>query len=188
LKAVFGLGNPGLEYALTRHNVGFEVVDLYRTIHRIRTKGRIAESALVYSWNDLLLVKPMTFMNESGTAVEGVLSRHRIAPKDALVIYDDLDLPIGRVRLLAAGGPGSHKGMTSVLERLGTEGIPRLRIGIEVEERTAAGQDYVLDHFTPQEWQRVAPALERATVAIDLFRNEGIDAAMTWVNQKPDLL
>ncbi|MGD9676484.1 MAG: aminoacyl-tRNA hydrolase, partial [Candidatus Bipolaricaulia bacterium] len=130
MKAVFGLGNPGLEYALTRHNVGFEVIDLYRTLHRIRTKGRIVESALVYSWDDLLLVKPMTYMNESGAAVKGLLSRRAIDPADALVIYDDLDLPIGRIRLLAAGGPGSHRGMTSVIERVGTEAIPRLRIGI----------------------------------------------------------
>lgn len=188
MKAVFGLGNPGLEYALTRHNVGFEVIDLYRKIHHIRTKGRIAESALVYSWNDLLLVKPMTFMNESGIAVRGVLARHRIAPKDALVIYDDLDLPVGRIRLLAAGGPGSHKGMTSVLERLGTEEIPRLRIGIEVEGRTEAGRDYVLDRFSPEEWQEVAPALERAALAVDLFQSAGIEAAMTAVNRKLDLL
>jgi PTH1 family peptidyl-tRNA hydrolase len=188
LKAVFGLGNPGLEYALTRHNVGFEAIDLYRKVHHIRTKGRIQESALVYSWDDLLLVKPMTYMNESGTAVKGLLARHRLSPKDALVIYDDLDLPAGRVRLLAAGGPGSHKGMTSVIERLGTEEIPRLRIGIEIEGRTAAGRDYVLDRFSPEEWREVAPAIERAVEAIDLFRNAGIEAAMTLVNRKPDLL
>lgn len=188
MKAVFGLGNPGLEYALTRHNVGFEVIDLYRTLHRIRTKGRIVESALVYSWNDLLLVKPMTYMNESGVAVKGLLSRHAIDPADALVIYDDLDLPVGRIRLLAAGGPGSHNGMTSVIERVGTETIPRLRIGIEIEGRSAAGRDYVLDRFTPDEWQRVTPALERAAEAIDLFREAGIAAAMTVVNRKPDLL
>jgi PTH1 family peptidyl-tRNA hydrolase len=188
LKAVFGLGNPGLEYALTRHNVGFEVIDLYRKVHRIRTKGRILESALVYSWNDLLLVKPMTFMNESGAAVKGLLSRQRIPPKDALVVYDDLDLPCGRVRLLAAGGAGSHKGMTSIVERLGTEEIPRLRIGIETEGRTAVGRDYVLDRFTPEEWRRVAPAIERAAEAIDLFRDAGIEAAMTSVNRNPDLL
>jgi PTH1 family peptidyl-tRNA hydrolase len=188
VKAVFGLGNPGLAYALTRHNVGFEVVDLYRKIHRVRARGRIQQSALVYSWDDLLLVKPMTFMNGSGRAVKGVLAQHRIPARDALVVYDDLDLAFGRVRMLAAGGPGSHKGIGSVLECLGTEEIPRLRIGIEVDGRDASGSDYVLDRFTPEEWQTVVPALERAVEAIDLFRSAGIDAAMTRINRKLDPL
>lgn len=188
MKAVFGLGNPGLDYALTRHNVGFEVIDYYRKLHRIRTKGRIEHSALVYSWDDVLLVKPMTFMNESGAAVRGVLAKHHVSPQDALVVYDDLDLPLGRVKVLASGGPGSHKGMTSVIERLGTEDVARLRIGIEIEGRDASGRDYVLDRFSVEEWGRVLPALERAAEAIDLFRGVGIAAAMTRVNRKLDPL
>ena len=188
MKAVFGLGNPGLAYALTRHNVGFEVVDLYRKVHRLRARGRIEHSALVYSWDDLLLVKPMTCMNDSGRAVKGVLAKHGIPARDALVVFDDLDLPLGRLRVLAAGGPGSHKGMGSVVQCLGTEEVPRLRVGIEVEGRDAAGRDYVLDRFRPEEWQAVVPALERAVEAIDLFRAVGIDAAMTRINRKLDLL
>jgi PTH1 family peptidyl-tRNA hydrolase len=188
VKAVFGLGNPGLAYAVTRHNVGFEVIDLYRRVHHIRARGRMQHSALVYSWDDVLLVKPLTFMNESGRAVKGVLAQHGIAVRDALVIYDDLDLALGRVRLLAAGGPGSHKGIGSVLASLGTEEIPRLRVGIEIKGRDAAGSDYVLDRFTPEEWQAVVPAFERAVEAIDLFRAAGIDAAMTRINRKLDPL
>jgi PTH1 family peptidyl-tRNA hydrolase len=188
LRAVFGLGNPGLDYALTRHNVGFEVIDLFRRVHRIKAKGRIEASALVYSWNDLLLVKPMTYMNESGLAVSGVLARYGLDPHEALVIYDDLDLPLGRIRLLSAGGAGSHKGIGSVLERLESEAIPRLRIGIEIPGREETGRDYVLDRFTPEEWSRVLPALERAVEAIDVFRDSGIEAAMTRFNRKPDLL
>jgi len=188
VKAVFGLGNPGLSYALTRHNVGFEVVDLYRKVHRIRSRGRMQHSALVFSWDDLLLVKPLTYMNDSGRAVRGVLAQHGIGIRDALVVYDDLDLPLGRVRLLSSGGPGSHKGITSVLRSLGTEDVPRLRIGIEVEGREAPGMDYVLERFSPGEWQAVVPALERAVEAIDLFRSAGIDAAMTRVNRKLDPL
>ncbi len=188
MKAVFGLGNPGLAYGLTRHNVGFEVVDLYRRVHRIRARGRVQHSALVYSWDDLLVVKPMTFMNESGRAVKGVLAQHGIPTRDALAIYDDLDLPLGRIRVLAAGGPGSHKGMGSVIGQLGTEDIPRIRIGIEIEGRDAPGRDYVLDRFSREEWQTVVPALERAVEAIDLFRTVGIDAAMTRINRKLDPL
>lgn len=188
MKAIFGLGNPGLAYAVTRHNVGFEVIDLYRKVHHIRARGRLQHAALVYSWEDVLLVKPLTYMNESGRAVQGVLAQHRIPTREALIVYDDLDLPLGRVRLLAAGGAGSHKGMGSVLARLGTEDVPRLRVGIEGQGRSATGSDYVLARFTPEEWQTVVPALERAVEAIDVFRTVGIDAAMTRVNRKLDPL
>jgi PTH1 family peptidyl-tRNA hydrolase len=184
VKAVFGLGNPGRDYALTRHNVGFEVIDLYRKVHRLRRKGRIESSALVYSTGDLLLVKPMTFMNESGTAVRGVLSKHTVSPADVLIVHDDLDLPLGRIKLLGAGGPGTHKGMSSVLSALGTEEVPRLKIGIEIDERGEAGIDFVLDRFSPAEWERVLPALERAVEAIDLFRTADIHAVMTRFNRR----
>lgn len=184
MKAVFGLGNPGRAYALTRHNVGFEVIDLYRKVHRLRGKGRIESSALVYLTADLLLVKPMTFMNDSGEAVRGVLSKHSVSPKDALVVHDDLDLPLGRIKLLSGGGGGTHKGLTSILNALATEEIPRLKIGIEIEGRTETGSDFVLDRFSPEEWERVLPALERAVDAIDLFRRADIDAVMTRFNRR----
>jgi len=184
VKAVFGLGNPGRAYALTRHNVGFEVIDLYRKVHRLRRKGRIESSALVYSTGDLLLVKPMTFMNDSGTAVRGVLSKHSVSPADALIVHDDLDLPLGRIKLLGAGGPGTHKGMSSVLSALETEEVPRLKIGIEIDERSEAGVDFVLDRFSPGEWERVLPTLERAVEAIDLFRTADIDTVMTRFNRR----
>jgi PTH1 family peptidyl-tRNA hydrolase len=182
-KAVFGLGNPGLAYALTRHNVGFEVIDLYRKVHRIRRKGRIESSALVYSTGELLLVKPMTYMNESGQAVRAVLDRHRVELADALVVYDDLDLPLGRVKILPSGGPGSHKGMQSVLRSVESENVSRLRIGIETADRDATGRDYVLDRFTKDEWATVTLALQRAVEAIDVFCDLGIDAAMTRFNR-----
>ncbi len=186
MKAVFGLGNPGLTYALTRHNVGFEAVDLYRKVHRLRRKGQIVSSALVYSTGKLLLVKPMTFMNDSGSAVRGILSKHGIPPEDALVVYDDLDLPLGRIKLLGAGGAGTHKGMASIVNALGTERIPRLKVGIEIDERTRTGRDFVLDRFTPEEWARVLPALERAVDAIALFREADIEAVMTRFNRRDD--
>ena len=188
MKAVFGLGNPGLAYVLTRHNVGFEVIDLYRKVHRLRRKGRIESSALVYSTGGLLLVKPMAFMNESGTAVRGVLSKHSVSPADALIVHDDLDLPLGRMKLLGAGGPGTHKGVSSVLSALGTEEVPRLKIGIEIDERGEAGIDFVLDRFSPAEWERVLPALECAVEAIDLFRTTDIHAVMTRYNRREGAL
>ena len=182
-KAVFGLGNPGLPYALTRHNVGFEVIDLYRKLHRARKKGRIEGSALIYSIGDLLLVKPMTYMNESGLGVRAVLEKHRIEPSDAMIVYDDLDLVLGRIRILAAGGAGSHKGMQSVISALGTEEIPRLRIGIEVEAREEKGRDFVLDRFTRDEWKQVMSSVRSAVEAIDVFCDRGIDETMTRFNR-----
>lgn len=184
MKAIFGLGNPGLAYALTRHNVGFQAVDLYRKTHRLKQKGRIESSALVYSHGDVLLVKPMTYMNASGVAVRGVLQRHGLSPGDALVIYDDLDLPFGKIRILEGGGPGSHNGMRSVLGALRTEAVPRLRIGIEQEGRTAVGKDYVTERFTPSEWQAVIPVLENVVRAMDLFRDEGLLATMNRFNRR----
>ena len=130
MKAVFGLGNPGLEYAPSRHNVGFDVVDLYRKRHAPRLKARLIGSAIVYESRDLFLVKPMTYMNASGEAVRAVIDRFRIAYQDALVVYDDLDILLGEMKILASGGPGSHKGMISVISALGSVEIPRLRIGI----------------------------------------------------------
>ncbi len=185
MKGVFGLGNPGLEYGLTRHNVGFQVVDLYRNVHRLRAKGTIADRALVYRTGDLLLVKPLTFMNDSGRAVQGVLSRFDLSVRDVLVVFDDLDLPLGRMRVLAAGGAGTHKGMRSVLDALGTEEIPRLRIGIGPDAPRADAVDYVLDRFSEEEWLRLVPVLRDAVEAIDLYREGSIEVVMNRYNPRP---
>ena len=140
--------------------------------------------SLFYRLDALLLVKPMTFMNECGRAVRGVLSRHNISPSDAMILFDDLDLPLGRMRILGAGGSGSHNGMRSVLGALGTEAIPRLRVGIEQEERGQTGRDYVLDRFSPDEWKVVVPVLERAVEAIEVFRRADIQEVMTRFNRR----
>jgi len=186
VKAVFGLGNPGRKYALTRHNVGFSVIDLYRKAHRMRRPGRIQHKCIVYRHGDLLLGKPMTFMNLSGQAVAGVLRKHGIPPSDALIIYDDLDLPTGRIKILAAGGPGTHKGMKSVVQSLGTDAIPRLKIGVDVEGRQVRGEDFVLKPFTKDEWIRVLPALERSAEAIEAFVESDIQSVMTHFNRRDE--
>ena len=183
MKAVFGLGNPGLEYALTRHNVGFQVIDLYRKVNRLRQKGRITGCSLVYRSENLILVKPMTYMNESGQAVKSVLDQFQIPLGDALVVYDDLDLSFGTMRVLPGGGAGTHKGMISILAALENDGIPRLRIGIGVEPRPLDTVAYVLSRFTPQEWKRLASTLREASEAIALFRTEDINTVMNRFNR-----
>ena len=183
MKAVFGLGNPGLEYALSRHNVGFDVVDLYRKRHAPRLKARLIGSAIVYESRDLFLVKPMTYMNASGEAVRAVIDRFQIAYQDALVVYDDLDILLGEMKILASGGPGSHKGMISVISALESVEIPRLRIGIGSERRPQDQVDYVLGRFTDSEWETVSSVIERSVEAIDTFRTEDINTVMTRFNR-----
>jgi PTH1 family peptidyl-tRNA hydrolase len=184
LKAVFGLGNPGLEYALTRHNVGFDVVDLYRKRHLPQLKARLIGSALVYKSRDLFLVKPMTYMNASGEAVKAVIDRFRIPREDVLLVYDDLDIPTGEMKILAAGGPGSHKGMISVISALGCEDIPRLRVGIGRERRPQDQVDYVLGMFTDSEWKTISSVLDRCVEAIDTFRTQDINTVMNRFNRR----
>lgn len=182
MKAVFGLGNPGPGYALTRHNVGFQVIDLYRKAYRVRKKARITGFSLVYRLEDLLLVKPMTFMNESGRAVKAIIDNWQIPLVNALIVYDDLDLPFGALRILPGGGSGAHKGMISILSALGDESIPRMRIGIGIKPRPSDTVEHVLTRFTPEEWQRLVPTLRRASQAIELFRTADTNSVMNCFN------
>lgn len=184
MKVVFGLGNPGLEYALTRHNVGFDLVDLYRKRHHPRLKGRLVCSSLVYETTDLLLVKPMTYMNASGDAVKAVIDRFGIGPADTIVAYDDLDIPLGEMKIQPTGGPGSHKGMISIIGALGSETIPRMRIGIGRGSRPDDQADYVLSRFSQGEWEDIYSVLEYAAEAIDAFRAEDINSIMTRFNRR----
>jgi len=182
LKAVFGLGNPGLKYVLTRHNVGFQVIGLYRKINRTRARAVRTCLSLIYRTEDLLLVKPMTHMNASGDGVKAVLERFQIDYADALIVYDDLDLPFAKMRILSKGGAGAHKGMASVVTCLGSEEIPRIRIGISGPIRPPDTVDYVLGRFTPDEWKELFPALRRAVEAIDTFRLSDINTVMNKFN------
>lgn len=186
MKAVFGLGNPGTEYALTRHNVGFEAIDLFRKVYRLRRPGRIVANCIVYRDGDLLLCKPLTYMNASGRAVSRVLAKHKVSPAETLVIYDELDLPLGRIKITSSGGPGTHKGMKSILEALGTQDVPRMKIGVDVEGRTAPGEEFVLKRFTADEWARVVPALEKTAEAIDVFRSVDLNQLMTRFNRRDE--
>jgi PTH1 family peptidyl-tRNA hydrolase len=184
LKAVFGLGNPGLKYVLTRHNVGFQVVDLYRKNYRVRKKGRILCSSLIYQAEGILLVKPRTHVNASGEAASAVVSHFGLSLAETVIVYDDLDLPFGRMRVLPKGGAGSHNGMRSILSRLDCEDVPRLRIGIGREPRPDDTVRYVLGRFTPEEWRTLLPVLERATEAVELFRTADIQTVMNCFNRQ----
>ncbi len=182
---VVGLGNPGRRYRGTRHNVGWEVVDLLGTRWRIPFFGE-EEEALVgrgeAAGGEVLLAKPLTYMNRSGEAVRGLVHRYGLRPQEVLVIYDDVDLPVGTIRVRPRGSSGGHHGMASVIEALGTAEIPRVRIGIGRPTGDAA--DYVLSRFAPEERPRIREAIERAADAVEVVLREGIQRAMERFNRK----
>ncbi|MGB9880602.1 MAG: aminoacyl-tRNA hydrolase [Anaerolineae bacterium] len=184
MKLIVGLGNPGSSYARNRHNVGFQCVERFIRRHGLASE-KIMFKALVTAGQinstKVVLARPLTFMNLSGQAVRPLLRWYHIALSDLLVVYDDLDLPLGKIRLRQRGGSGGHKGMRSIIEALGSEEFPRLRIGIG---RPLHGdpQDYVLSDFTPDESILMEDVYERAVNAIELFITEGIVAAMNKCN------
>jgi PTH1 family peptidyl-tRNA hydrolase len=185
---IVGLGNPGREHRLERHNVGFMVVDrlaaaLDGRLTRRRARAQIAELRL--SGRTAILAKPQTYMNLVGPSVARLATYHRIEPARLLVICDDLDLPTGTLRLRPFGGSAGHKGLRSIFDHLGTQQFPRLRIGIGRPPGRMDPADFVLQPFSALEWEAMDAALERAVQAIDVFAGEGIDAAMTRFNGAP---
>ena len=181
---IVGLGNPGGRYAQTRHNVGFWCVDHIAKEHSVNFSRRrvvLAGDGLI-GGHPVVLAKPRTFVNHSGKAVTYLLARYRASPQDLLVIYDDMDLPLGKVRLRAKGGAGGHNGINSIIEMTGTQDFPRLRIGIG---RPVDGTDrigYVLGTMSEVERKLVDEAVERAAWAVDSTLADGIDFAMERFN------
>jgi peptidyl-tRNA hydrolase, PTH1 family len=188
-RLVVGLGNPGPEYAGNRHNVGFRSVDRVAERHRLRFNAKRARSLVArgqLAGQDVALAKPQTYMNLSGRAVKELLVGWGVPPRSLLVVYDDVDLPLGSLRIRERGGPGTHNGMRSIVESLGTTEFPRLRIGIGSPPPLRDLADYVLDDPTPEERTLLEEALARAVEAIELFIREGPAAAMNHFNQEPN--
>ena len=186
-KLIVGLGNPGRKYAGNRHSVGFQCLDRLAEawglpFSRRKHKALLAQGEI--AGLKVILAKPQTFMNLSGDAVERLARFYKLPPENILVIYDDLDLPLGRVRLRPEGGSGGHKGMKSIVEHLGTNGFPRLRVGIG---RPTHGDpvDYVLDDFAPDEQIAIEEAYERVVSTVELWLTEGIATAMNRYNLSP---
>jgi PTH1 family peptidyl-tRNA hydrolase len=182
LRLIVGLGNPGLRYARTRHNVGFRLVDQLAGAAPWRDfegLGRVCRGG------DLWLAKPMTYMNDSGSFV-GALSRWRkIPPSQILVCFDDVALPIGRLRLRVKGSGGGQKGMESTLQNLGTHDVPRLRIGVGPQPPGMDSADFVLSRFSPDEEKVLAAVLDDAAAAVRVAVESGIEAAMNRFNAPP---
>jgi PTH1 family peptidyl-tRNA hydrolase len=186
VKAVLGLGNPGRKYARTRHNLGFAVVDRIAAEHRISIKTEKCRS-LMGEWQAgserILLAKPQTYMNLTGAAVAEVLRYFPVTSGDLVVICDDLDLPLGRIRIRARGGAGGHRGLQSILETVGDENFLRVRIGIGRPPAGVEPTDYVLQRFTEEELETVDQSVGRAAEAVDCLLIEGTSRAMEKFNR-----
>ena len=185
IRCVIGLGNPGAEYALTRHNVGFMVVDdLARRFGRRFKAGKgdyfLAEASRKFP---AILVKPTTFMNRSGIAVRQILRAKGIFPEEVLVVSDDMELPFGRLRIRKSGSAGGHNGLKDIIMRLETDAFPRLRIGIDRPQENRDGADYVLSNFTRSESKELPFIVQLAADAVEVALFRGVEAAMNEFNK-----
>lgn len=183
-RLVIGLGNPGSEYASTRHNIGFRVADALA--NRLDASFRHVKSVQLawteYKNRKLGIAKPLTYMNRSGNAVAGLCREHDLSASDVLVVVDDLHLPVGTIRLRPNGSSGGHNGLAHVAERLGTTHFPRLRVGIGRDYADGEQVDYVLSPFTAQQEPHIEEAVADAVAAILTAVREDLDAAMTRHN------
>ena len=185
VKLVVGLGNPGSGYARSRHNAGFWVVDCLARRHDLRFSEREYRSETargMVAGERVVLLKPQTYMNRSGEAVGRARRDLRLEPPDILVVYDDADLPLGRIRVKSRGGAGGHHGVESIIECLGGKDFPRVRLGIG---RPGAGHvpvDYLLERLEPEEKASLVEAVERAADATEVWLREGAGAAMNRFN------
>ncbi len=190
-RLIVGLGNPGAKYDRTRHNIGFEVIDAlaqsYPDISLVENKRFQGIAGEFRSAGErTILLKPTTFMNISGQAVRAVLDWYKLDPASVLVVYDDMDLPTGKLRLRLSGGAGGHNGMKSIIAHLGTQEFPRLRIGIGSTDKSgdkdSAVVSHVLGRFAPEDRKIVDAVIPMAVDAIDLSLRKGVERSMSLYN------
>ncbi len=189
MKLIVGLGNPGRRYERTPHNVGFDVVDLLAKRHggqwslAARFEAALAEITILGQRTTLM--KPLTYMNLSGRAVQAWRSKNGGEPAEILVICDDVNLPLGQLRLRPSGSHGGHKGLLSIIHALGTLDFPRLRVGVRPQEVVPESLvDYVLCPFAPDAWDVIRLAEERAADAVEVILERGLEATMNLYNRR----
>jgi peptidyl-tRNA hydrolase, PTH1 family len=183
---IVGLGNPGRQYSQNRHNIGFMLIDrlaerLGLTFSRVQNKALVVDGR--YQGKKVILVKPQTYMNNSGQSVGALLRFYKLSQDNVLVAFDDADLPFEIIRMRPSGGSSGQKGMKSIIQHMGSQEFPRLRLGIDRPPGRMQTPDYVLQDFPKAQAEALDIFLERAADAALLFVNEGIDAAMTRYNR-----
>jgi peptidyl-tRNA hydrolase, PTH1 family len=188
MRLLLGLGNPGEPYRDTRHNVGFRVIDELARRWQAPV-NRLEHNSLVGYYKpaegeDVLLVKPQTYMNRSGYAARAFAERHTLDPAAVLVVYDEVNLPLGKLRVRRSGSPAGHRGLESIIENLRTSEIPRLRLGVAPEEGVKYEDlaDFVLAPFAPDELETVEEMIRRAADACEVWVGEGVEVAMRGFN------
>ncbi len=182
---VIGLGNPGREYRETRHNIGFMVIDqlckvLGISMTRMQSRALVALGTL--EGQKIILAKPQTFMNLSGQAVGGLVHFYKVPLDHLIIAHDDIDLPLGTLRLRPGGGSAGQKGMESIIQQLGTQNFSRLRLGVGRPPGQKEAANYVLQSFSRSEQELVDLVLERATAAVRTFIRDGLNTAMNQYN------
>ena len=182
---LIGLGNPGREYKDTRHNFGFMLID--RIAVRLNARGmKVQSKAIVmnttHEERKLILAKPQTFMNLSGQSVQGLVHFYKIPLTNVMILSDDLDIPFGTVRIRASGGPGGQRGLSSILEKLGTKDVPRMRLGIGRPPGRMDPSAYVLQNFSRDEMQTLSEVLDHGVEATLAFVTHGLNKAMNEFN------
>jgi peptidyl-tRNA hydrolase, PTH1 family len=182
IRLIAGLGNPGPEYAATRHNIGFMVADQLAAQFGSTWERSTKWDALSAKCGEVFLAKPISFINRSGYPLLAIAQFYKIEPREILVMLDDMALPLGRLRLRASGGSGGHNGLDSIIMQFGTEEIPRLRIGIG-EAPHAGSVDYVLSRFFEEEKPIVRSAIDRAVQAVKCAIDNGLISAMNTFNK-----
>lgn len=185
MHAIVCLGNPGFEYARTRHNVGFMVADYLALRHKIslgRSRMRALYGRGTIAGKDVLLVKPQTFMNDSGDAAQRIVHFFKIPRSNFLAVYDDIALELGALRLRPGGSDAGHKGMRSLATHLGTQDIARLRLGVGAPPSGVDARNWVLSDFRPAEREKVEDMIARAAEAVEGWLQEGLEAAMNRFN------
>jgi PTH1 family peptidyl-tRNA hydrolase len=184
---VAGLGNPGEQYAATPHNMGFLVVDRLAARHNIRMTRKECQAVIGQGnigGKTVLLAQPQTFMNLSGIAVKPLLEKNELAASDLILVYDDLDLPWGSIRIRPNGRPAGHNGLADVIAKLGTQEFPRVRLGAHPGHVLASGKDYLLSRFTRQQNETLDSFVDLAADATESIISEGVETSMTKFNRR----
>ena len=185
MKIIVGLGNPGERYQHTRHNVGFRCIDLLARHWGINLKERRAKAVLGRGRHldrDVVLAKPRTFMNNSGEGVAYLMTRFGVKPSDIVVIYDEMDLPLGRMRIRPGGSPAGHNGIRSIISELRTQEFPRIRVGIGHPGLQGGQVSHVLNRFSEEEAPEISGVVKRVAEAVDCLLEENITVAMNRFN------
>ena len=184
---IAGLGNPGREYEGTRHNVGFMTLDALADKYNIDVREKAFKGLIgkgVIEGNKVILVKPQTYMNLSGECIRQVMDYYKVDPSEFIAIYDDISLVPGGIRIRKKGSAGGHNGIKNIIAHLGTQEFPRVRIGVGEKPARMDLADYVLGHFTDEDWKTMGERLETAGEIIKSFCLAGIDITMNQYNKK----